>query len=65
MHWWRWGRLCCRNGPKRIGAPCVPSDRRPRKIEFIAVLPMTTGGKVQRRVSRLHELAYKKILLIQ
>ena len=32
----------------------------PREIEFIDVLPMTTTGKVQRRVLRLREEERKK-----
>jgi acetyl-CoA synthetase len=32
----------------------------PKEIEFIAELPMTTTGKVQRRVLRLQEAARAK-----
>jgi acetyl-CoA synthetase len=35
----------------------------PKEIEFIAELPMTTTGKVQRRVLRLQEEARKKSLM--
>ena len=34
----------------------------PREIEFIDALPMTTTGKVQRRVLRLQEAARKQQL---
>ena len=37
----------------------------PRDIEFIEQLPMTTTGKVQRRVLRLHEAERKKRLMAQ
>ena len=35
----------------------------PKEIEFIDALPMTTTGKVQRRVLRLREEERKKALL--
>jgi acetyl-CoA synthetase len=35
----------------------------PKDIEFIEALPMTTTGKVQRRVLRLQEEARAKSLL--
>jgi acetyl-CoA synthetase len=34
----------------------------PKEIEFIEALPMTTTGKVQRRVLRLQEEARAKLL---